>query len=213
MSEETYEKFYKQNYNDDFIFLGQFTQESNKMIVSDPCYVYNPAKHKNIPNQINHLFVFNKVMRGDWNVWSYHWDNGAVCELVAIYCPFNISKHTDAVDYHFASRDWENAATVCVDSGQLGIYDFKHYRDDENLEDLKIWKEYKIQKDGDKWYAANCHISLNDDHAGIINNGCVASPCFGDGLYNIEVLKFEDKVAGVRLVFDDGGSDSDDDSE
>lgn len=205
--EEIDDKEYKQ-YLKNFIFLGQFTQESNKIIVSDPGYLFDPTKDKSKWNSINHLFVFDKVLKGSWNVWAYK-DDECIFELVAISCPFDILKYPKATNYHFDNREWETAATVCVDSGQIGIYDFKYYRDDNNLDKYKIWNQ--IEEDGDKWYAANCYITQKYG-ADIIHNGCVSKTYMGDGLYNVEILKFENKVAGIRIVFDNI-YDSDTDSE
>lgn len=194
-----------EEYENKYIFHGQFTQKSKKMIVSDPCYEYNVNDKK------TYYHIFDNVKRGSWNVWTMHWDNDTICELVAIYCPFNISKNPEATDYHFTFRDWKNIGTVFVDSGQLGIYDLKNYRDDKNVGSYDIWNKYKIQNEGDKWYAMNCQKTLSKPYAGIINNGCVASPCFGDGIYNVEILKFQGQINGIRIIFDDALIDSDED--
>lgn len=216
---ESYKKFYQYNIEKEYRFLGYFIQESGKIIVSDPSHIYDPY-HSKTPNVINQFLVINKVMRGKWNVWSRYlsnddddWDDydKSVCELTAICCPDSLVEGYGERRYHFFHNEWEDYASVCVHSAQVGIYDLKYYRDDNNLGNSKIWDEYNIQAAGDKWCAANCYVSKKN-HAGIIYNGCVAKPCYGNKTYDVELLKFEGKIVGIRMIFDmDDSSDSDSD--
>lgn len=205
---QSYKRFYEYDINEEYRYLGNFTQESSEIIVCDPACEYKLA-HVNVLNEANDILVFYQIMRGNWNVWSRYLtdDDGdcysamPVCELTTVCCPnsLNASQNTK---YHFFHNEWEDYASICVVSSQVGIYDSKYYRDDNNLTNCKIWKKHKIKEKGDKWFAANCYMSRNKYHAGVINNGCVVTPCYGNRIYDVEILKFEGKIVGIRMIFD-----------
>lgn len=191
---------FDKNIKDDFIFLGQYTQESDKMIISDPYY-----KSKYDKKDFYHLnHIIENVKQGSWNTWILR-NTGTPAQIVAVYCPHNLTEYPLAADYQFDHATWENIGEICVDTGQAGIYDLKYYRDDCNVDGLNLFHD--PQNDGDKWFSANCHVTVNGLCGNIINNGCVANSGWGDGSYAAAILRNNNKVVGAKIVFIDGNDD------
>ena len=129
--------------NQDYIFLGQFIQESNKMIIGDPC-----------PNDNNNNLIIKNVKQGSWNSWSYHKINIAV--LIAKYCPINIKNNPEASEY-IETNNWKTMKEIHIDNfGQAGFFDMKYHTDDNNtnnyeLDTLDGYIDTNIK--GNIWYA------------------------------------------------------------
>jgi hypothetical protein len=164
-----------------YIYLGTFDQTSDKILVSDPCYELEKDEDT---FKIN--FILNNAQQGKWNTWVIiDRENGRNAELIAISDTMSIDCKT--LDSNFWSNMHEMA--ICVDSGQAGIYDAAHFKDDN---------------DNDKWYDMNCKITISHEHcAGIIPYGIVSKSGYGDGIYDLFVSKKNKKIVGVRIVFID----------
>src|SRR5438445_12100028 len=114
------------------IFLGQFLQESKKIIISDPCYKIN--KNKKV-NQI-----LKNVQQGYWNVWvekNKVPSLGGVrreqyTELKAKYIPTDFEEDSNITDYYDMSdmldkynknsEETIDTGIMYVESGQFTIY-------------------------------------------------------------------------------------------
>ena len=68
---------------------------------------------------------------------------------------------------------------LCVDSGQMGVFDSDHYG-------------------GDFFYSECCHAS---NPYGFTSTGFVSSSGYGDGSYLCRVFKEAGKAVGVEVVF------------
>jgi hypothetical protein len=74
---------------------------------------------------------------------------------------------------------------VGVDSGQAGIFDVDHYKDDSVFGNKKPkFERSTLDESGNKWYAFCCDATLYTKYtAGVIPYGAVSSSGFGDGGY------------------------------
>lgn len=204
----------------EYIFLGQFVQESDEFYVSDPCD-YKPKKGADGRRTSNALLEGCQILaakKGNWNCWVLYDINEERCmELIAKHCDGDIISDPDLANYsdNDVERYWIEAGSIGVDSGQAGIYDLSHYRSDTNDDGrphMKICGPYK--KDGDLWYDMNCSITLDENlGAGIIPNGVVSSSGYGDGLYKVYVTDDGYIVDAVKIIFigDDNSDESDSD--
>ena len=181
--------------NSQYIYVGQFVQESNKMIVTDPWYhddklIIDDPLIK-IPDNLL------KVNNGLWNVWcKYDKDNLCATKLVALCSHlefFGFSEQNSVKNI-----DWQKKSTINTTTRQIGIYDFKYFKNDDNVKGHELCKRYLdiVRYKGDKWYLANCHIT-ETQKCGIIKNGAVASCCENNELY---VFKNGSKILGIKIV-------------
>jgi len=162
--------------------IGTYEQESDSAIVSDPCYEYKVEEHNN-PLMMTLNLVIPNVKKGTWGIIlrarsDQHARNA---ELLGIHTSFD------------DKALWEKIGDIGVDSGQCGIYDIKYYRDNKNtIGDIK-------------WYDMNSAITrAPNNYAGAIPNGAVSSSGFGDGIYDVYVIKSPDlQIVGIKVIFID----------
>ena len=166
--------------------LGTFKVVSGKVAVSDPCYDTDVGcRASDIPttNGLYEATVFKKEFgRGK------HPDCRCVRLEAALIGGHGTWKETDF--------------DIGVDSGQAGIFDAKHYKDDKIGRAYVHTGEDPICED-DPWYSMCCDVSLGDLGAGVVPYGANSSSGFGDGGYALFV-RYDGKVAtGFRIIFID----------
>jgi hypothetical protein len=169
--------------------LGQFENVSGRFALSDPCYKTDVWCRGELDN----------VRKGTWNA------EIGQCELEfwgkrpAILTATHSSFDEDAEgDYSQDTADFE----VGVDSGQAGIFDAAHYRDDSVFPPgFRPNSDYGNGKD--VWYGFCCDTTLNAEcQAGVIPFGTVSSSGFGDGGYECTFWKDSDgEIIKVIIVF------------
>ena len=165
-------------------YIGNFVIE-NGIIISDPCYKFKEKY------DIQAHFNDNDVMKGNWKTFS---DKDEYAELICIH--ESISKSEE--NWNFIDKQ------VAVDSGQMGVFDTKHFKDDNIVGNTKLWNMIPIIKPGDKWYSMCCAKSTdmeNNNFSGVIPFGAVSKAGYGDGLYSFATIKKDGKICGIRIVF------------
>lgn len=163
------------------LYLGKFHVTSGALIIGDPCYS---------PETLN-LGYCCDVLDGTWIAKALEADDSETnCgdRNTALFA-FNLNYFKayfdlDDIDVkRFAEGAYKTEFIldytldyVLVDSGQVGIYDHKHY--------LTI-KESDKEKE-EEWFWQNGDITLTGNMAGIHpdKKGCVSSSGFGDGTYD-----------------------------
>lgn len=166
--------------------IGNFDVVSGKITISDPCYK-------------DGLEI--GVKNGKWEVDAElqdHDNNTNVFGLIALH---QDSSNTKDVQ-------WQLFDGVPVDSGQAGIYDSAHYRDDSVIKETPKFLRLLTDKkeEGLRWYAANCDLTLSREEiqAGVLPFGCVSSSGYGDGVYDVYISKNEnDEVVSIKISFVD----------
>ena len=173
----------------------EFQNESGRMMVSDPAY--------SVPTWCQGAV---KVKTGAWVAMPiFH--EGRVAALM-VY-------HKETMDNN--PSEWEELKYLTnnelpynfgVDSGQLGFFDEKYYRDDNSVKDLPAatFGENYDKEAGDFWYRVVCQQTLrqiNDTYAnfGGIPTGCVSSSGWGDGSYPVYGVKMDDEYYGFLAEF------------
>lgn len=159
--------------------LGEFTVISGTLIASDPCY-------DGIDSRVQ--VVLRGARRGVWNA-------------TALSCMFNGRPLTSMIIAAHAEHEcspieeiWADATGIFgvgVDSGQAGIFDVRHYRD-----------EAMVPKDAGAsgWYEMVCDAK-DSGGAAVIPFGCVADSGYGDGMYTCVVSRSGGQIVGVAVVF------------
>lgn len=185
------------------LYLGTFNQETNTIIISDPSYGFDKENYKKEIMNLN--LIIQNVKQGKWNTFiAIDNKTNLISRLFAIY--------NTKIHYITSQNKWKQFGCVCVDSGQLGLYDIKNYRNDSITENYKLWSFINIDEIGEKWYAMNCEITLNNPEcAGVVPNGAVARSGYGDGIYDVYTLtetvttpnSSMNQVIGINVVFID----------
>lgn len=168
--------------------LGHFELKSGKVMVSDPCYSRDTwCQHllENVRPGIYNAFV-KKSDEKDWGV--------RCAELIAVH-------QDQPVDPLTVSIPWKlvREADIGVDSGQAGIFEDLHYKDDSVIAEEPDFGG--SDEAGEKWYGANCDVTLSKKQAGVIPFGVVSSSGFGDGSYKLYVYRLKNEIVAIRIVF------------
>ena len=153
--------------------LGEFEVVSGKLAVSDPCYNTDVWCRGELEN----------VMNGTWHASAVELYTGSwgrrIARLIAVHENYADEKMSKGQCMGF---------DVGVDSGQAGLFDASHYRDDTvipNHENLKDKEPSEI------WYDHCCNITLSPLSAGVLPYGVVSSSRYGDGSYDCFVCRNE----------------------
>jgi len=170
------------------IQVGTFEVKSGKIRVSDPCYDKDFEKENNLDAE-----------NGEWKCKCTKIDTENRVAILEAYC-------TDFLDDYKKYK--LSKSIVGVDSGQVGIFDFEHYQDNDIVKDVQRLNPNEIIRSEEPWYSICCDRTLTKLGAGIIPFGCVSSSGYGDGCYKLYYKKSEDnKVYAVKVIFIDDKDD------
>lgn len=157
--------------------------------------------------------VLDNVTKGKWR--SFLIINDSERDRNAGLVSLNVENNKSNNDLDFINiiknGDWKKIGNIGVDVGMAGIYDLKYYRDDNIASyNTKYFTESKDpgyfteSKDpGEKWFDMNSNIVIKPtDFAGVIKHGTVTLSGYGDGMYNVYVLRDnKSKIIGVKIIF------------
>ena len=154
-----------------------FKVESNKMIISDPGYIYPDS---DLPQQKKFLGVKKyKVEKGNWEGFYYSWITKKRPNIVVI----------TNKKYKFPSKKikYKQGGIVAVDTAQLVIVDISKLPDNE--------------KNTNKWYKNITNLNIKKNASKIDGGYCFDSG-WGDGFYNYTVGRVDGKVVQfiIRLI-------------
>ena len=169
--------------------IGSFECVSGKFAVSDPCYDTDVWCRGELEN----------IKRGKWSAEAGMVDDGKWGLRVALLSAQHESYDEDAEgDLAEYAAEFE----VGVDSGQAGIFDAKHYRDDAVFGDSKPKFKAGDTGPGDVWYDHCCDKTIGGSRAGVIPYGAVSSSGYGDGGYGcVYYTDAEGLVVKVAVQF------------
>jgi hypothetical protein len=163
---------------------GEFEIKSGSTMISDPCYSVGTWCQR----------VLTSVKNGAWSAFVNLASDGCVAQLLA----FN-----GKTDRAPRIKRWEEVpAEIGVDSGQCGIFDTAHYRDDSAIKAVQRLSTEIICAD-EPWYSICCDRTLETEHrAGIIPYGCVSASGYGDGSYGCYIQRDnEGLIIGIKIEF------------
>ena len=164
--------------------LGAFEVVSGRLAVSDPCYdtdVWCRGELENVMNGIWHATAV-EVYTGSWG--------RRIARLIAV--------HENYMDEKM-SKGRCAGFEVGVDSGQAGLFDASHYRDDSVIPNPK---PMLTEEPAAVWYKRCCDITLSPPCAGVLPYGVVSSSGYGDGGYDCFVCRNEcGQIIRAEIVF------------
>jgi hypothetical protein len=94
--------------------------------------------------------------------------------------------HEDIFPVTFGAGWKRENFEVGVDSGQAGIFDGGHYKEDKVVEGIEFENNF-----AEPWYNVCCDVTLADRGAGVIPFGVVSRSGFGDGGYTCYTIRNE----------------------
>lgn len=169
------------------INIGSFEVISGEVMVSDPCYEVGTWCQGKLEN----------VLNGHWHATVLVSDEGSWGKRIA-----QLEVVHSGCTLRSLSSGWKQEAfEVGVDSGQAGVFDTKHYRDDKVVEGFARLSQEIICPET-PWYSLCCDRTMTEAGAGTIPFGVVSSSGFGDGGYTCFTHRDADgDVVGIRIVF------------
>lgn len=186
--------------------LGQFQVVSGTLTISDPCYAAEGVRGRG---------ELADVRLGSWDAHVVYKDCGDWGTRAAVL----IAKNTAEEIAHDDKRWSLTAIEVGVDSGQAGIFDKQHYKDNAVAEGQP---QAEYIKDN-PWYAMCCAMTSEGRQAGVIPFGVVSSSGYGDGVYDCYTIKEAGIIVAVKLdfgvldkdeeLYDDDEEDEDEDED
>ena len=163
--------------------LGDFQIISGKAVVSDPCYTRGTWCAGVIKNVKNGTWV-GIIRKSDEGKWGTR-----VAELLAF--------HEDYLGLiERKTWDWQ-PIDVGVDSGQCGIFDETHYKDNKVVP--RPWNTHLIPDDD--WYDMCCKATQGDVKGGTIPYGVVSSSGYGDGSYRCYTVTKDGKIVAIKITY------------
>lgn len=89
----------------------------------------------------------------------------------------------------------ENKTFVTVESGQVGIFDNKSYRDNKTAKRATRISD-KVVCEDEPWYSICCDRVLSEDQWGVVPNGCVTTSKQG----RIEIITYSNATGEVVKI-------------
>lgn len=165
--------------------IGEFEVVSGQLICSDPCYLKENISVDGC--------VLQNVKKGRWLATLLLRTN----ENYAIVAGLRVMHEEASTPIY--KNDTEIADnSVYVDSGQAGIFDAEHFRDNSVVDGETFKHNYGIP-----WYNKCCDLTLSEQQGGVLPYGAVSASGYGDGSY---ICKFKMDEAGqidyVRIEFE-----------
>ena len=173
--------------------LGAFEITSGKAHISDPCYelcTWCAGTIEPVKNGVWHSYVV-RIDKDDW---------GIRCAMLVAYNTENGKVN------HEDSRFEKQWFKVDVDSGQAGIFDAEHFKDDESVKGCSRVSDSPPICEEEPFYSIccdrTCDRTLSDIGAGVIPYGVVSSSGCGDGSYDCYAIRDDDnEIIAICIDF------------
>lgn len=166
--------------------IGEFEIVSGKAAITDPCY--------DLDHDGSSQKLLDNVKIGTWNLHIPYTESMGErpSELICLHLD-----HQENYDWQYGKR------IIGVDSGQAGMFDIQHFKDDNIVEGVeRICKDPEnIVCEDEPWYSIVADRSLSEECGGVIPFGAVSSSGHGDGLYTYYTKEHEGQIVGVKVVF------------
>lgn len=198
----------------ELIPIGTFeVDQFETLIISDPAYDFSTWCNGKI----------NFAKQGTWHAFVDRMDTQALgirnSHLIVVHEEY-------ASESIYTLGEWNVIpALIGVDSGQCGIFNAKHFNNDELARTYSPERRFfPLDKLGSGFYNECCMITLDEDYevsqglsAGVVPGGAVSVSGFGDGCYHADYLEFDKgEVIALSIEFipddmiEDYGNDDND---
>ena len=169
-----------------------FEITSGRIVISDPCYEVGTW-----------CGIFNrKAKNGKWFTWVVKSDEGEwgvrVKELIA--------KNED----YYHKHNWKPFGSVGVESGQMSIFDRKHYKGGEGEADEDGGFYNKCCRETCKEFDSRANKKEDYDWGTVDNTGVVCASGYGDGSYDVSVIEKNNEIVAVAIRFIEDETDESD---
>ncbi len=163
--------------------IGNFSVESGKLIVTDPCYSTADTEMQ---------VQLSNVKNGGWTASISYTDDATVETLMAYF-----AEKKPSGKWHVCDR------LIAIDSAQAGIFDADLFGKDESVPgEVENVYDIEMSEEGLKYYVVCSDRVASDDQGGIIPGGAIAMSGYGDGLYEVSIKYNASKeVVGVMIDF------------
>lgn len=182
------------------INLGKFEISEARIVVSDPSYDLSTAKIPGLGA------ILDNCRTGSWRGFS----------VTKEFLPDLVEFGAELWAWHQsitneAQLSWvKQEKEIGADTGQIGIFDLKHYQDDKVV---PINHKWTLGPNGtpiannELWYSFCCEMTDTKKFANVMPFGVVSRSGHGDGGYYYFVARDQDgTIIGVKVVFiDDQG--------
>ncbi|WP_279119803.1 DUF4241 domain-containing protein [Fusobacterium varium] len=150
-------------------------ETKDELIIGDPCYDLGSLE----------LGRIKDIVPGVYNC-SIEYSKEKRVSMIEI-------KHEDVLEKASDICTVENEFWIAVDSGQVGFFDFTFY---------KNYSDNQKNREGEIIYNEICNKILSRDKYGVNSKYFVSSSGYGDGEYDVCVVRNSDrKVIGVLIEF------------
>ena len=177
----------------------QTIQLSDQVFVSDPCYDRGTWCQLKLKNVLPGSYV-------------------ADVEVDETYGRNSILRitHSNFMAGKASNLQFRHIGEAGVDSGQLGIFDFVSYRNDQHpvlpaalhaskdaSQEWTVGSYHKSDKIGESWYDHICsHTCNTEDSWGTYDSGVVSSSGWGDGVYEVyAAYNDQQQIIALEVTF------------
>jgi hypothetical protein len=174
--------------------LGSFDIVSGEAAICDPSYDRMLVQQGGIAKKVSGL------EKGKWHGQAVIYEVDApghlrCAELIAVHELFELP----------AEPLWKSLhPDIGVDSGQAGIFDWRHFQSDALVKHHK-WKAKMLLPEM-PWYSMCGDVTLHEPYAGVVPYGVVSQSGWGDGGYPAYFITNEaGSIVALRLVFIEKG--------
>jgi len=178
-----------------YVYIGKFNVDSGKIIVSDPSYENNKKCSNNI---------LKNVKNGKWYSFVYvhlHNDGDDRNAVLYVFHSSVVNKNKFPLLHH--NDKWKKISSVGVDTAQMAICDYKHFRNDNDVDNKWVTKcDCGETHSGNAWYNMVCASIGNNYMASVINGGTISMTGWGDGTREAFVLKNDNFIIGIKVIFE-----------
>lgn len=171
--------------------IGEFMVSSGVVEITDPCYSPQDG------------VVLKNVKKGSYIAFTEIVDEGSWGARNAMLYAVNKKYFVDneLKKENLSQLNWNKQKEYFgVDSGQGGIFDVSEYPGGED----------------EVFYDRCCNLTLHGLDAGTVDFGVVSSSGFGDGGYGFEIVKEDEEVIAIKVIFigeeEEDYEDNDDES-
>lgn len=177
--------------------IGKFILNGKVLVIADPCHSFGfPENGLEADLPLGMINKLEKCKAGTWQ---------AFCDVengdFELRCWSLCALHEDIPK----KIGWVRFGSVCVDSGQVGIFDADLFGSESAVMD----KPKVIQ---DSFFGACCYLTFDEDnnenrYGGCFEFGAVSSSGYGDGIYPIYCATVDSICLGVDIRFAELGND------
>lgn len=164
----------------------------DKVVVTDPCYCYEPNQRG--------IVLLENVQAGDYKCYVIYNKEKRVKEAIILHESLSI--------WHQEDYLWLQDGFICVDAAIAGVINYSLH------EEMRRCKNRNEKKWEDKYYKEICELFSKDtDTITFRENSFITSTGWGDGRYEVYVTKKENKILGIKIIYDEDEEEIEEDWE